>query len=322
MSKHIGHSPVVSQAGGGLSKVIVIPAQQGQQQQQQAQQVYLLQPTNTQAHGPPVTFIPVQIPSDKKSMTLLNQMQPSGSHHMLETIDSGHRDGPGQIQSAPQQVPVTIQSNASTSMAPPIPTGSGQAGGQQRITLGNLHFQQDPNDPQKWIITNEGAPTTQPQQPQTQQGTILVGNHDRVGDQTLLNMSNDYDINNSIHETPKRCACTCPNCSGNNRTGDGKTRMHVCHICNKTYGKTSHLRAHLRGHAGNKPFACDWQHCSKRFTRSDELQRHRRTHTGEKRFQCSHCGKKFMRSDHLTKHERTHTTNRISTINVNQVRIT
>uniref|UniRef100_A0A914VS84 C2H2-type domain-containing protein n=1 Tax=Plectus sambesii TaxID=2011161 RepID=A0A914VS84_9BILA len=62
----------------------------------------------------------------------------------------------------------------------------------------------------------------------------------------------------------------------------------------------------IHGHAGNKPFACDWTHCQKRFTRSDELQRHRRTHTGEKRFACESCGKKFMRSDHLTKHKRTH----------------
>ena len=112
---------------------------------------------------------------------------------------------------------------------------------------------------------------------------------------------------------PRRIACTCPNCrDGENKTvttKDGKTRkLHICHVpgCGKIYGKTSHLRAHLRWHSGERPFVCNWLFCNKRFTRSDELQRHRRTHTGEKRFQCNSCGKRFMRSDHLSKHMRTH----------------
>ncbi len=105
----------------------------------------------------------------------------------------------------------------------------------------------------------------------------------------------------------KRVACTCPNCRDGGERLSGK-KVHVCHIpgCNKVYGKTSHLRAHLRWHTGERPFVCNWPYCGKRFTRSDELQRHNRTHTGEKRFECPECTKKFMRSDHLQKHIRTH----------------
>ena len=72
----------------------------------------------------------------------------------------------------------------------------------------------------------------------------------------------------------KRVACTCPNCKDGDRGGEMKKKMHICHIpgCNKIYGKTSHLRAHLRWHSGDKPFVCSWINCNKRFTRSDELQ--------------------------------------------------
>lgn len=108
----------------------------------------------------------------------------------------------------------------------------------------------------------------------------------------------------------RRVACTCPNCKegGGRGSNMGKKKQHVCHIagCGKVYGKTSHLRAHLRWHSGERPFVCTWMFCGKKFTRSDELQRHRRTHTGEKKFVCSECSKRFMRSDHLAKHIKTH----------------
>ncbi|KAG8452676.1 hypothetical protein GDO86_004460 [Hymenochirus boettgeri] len=109
----------------------------------------------------------------------------------------------------------------------------------------------------------------------------------------------------------RREACTCPYCKDSEGRGSGdpgKKKQHICHIpgCGKVYGKTSHLRAHLRWHTGERPFICTWVFCGKRFTRSDELQRHKRTHTGEKKFVCTECPKRFMRSDHLSKHIKTH----------------
>ena len=110
--------------------------------------------------------------------------------------------------------------------------------------------------------------------------------------------------------------CKCPNCTtpdgmlipGNSVSTIRERKKHLCHIegCGKVYGKTSHLKAHLRWHSGERPFRCSFSMCGKSFTRSDELSRHQRTHTGEKRFKCANCDKGFTRSDHLTKHSKIH----------------
>lgn len=110
-----------------------------------------------------------------------------------------------------------------------------------------------------------------------------------------------------------QAVCRCPNCVHAEQMGqtadDGRRKhMHNCHIpgCGKAYAKTSHLKAHLRWHSGDRPFVCNWLFCGKRFTRSDELQRHLQTHTGTKKFSCALCPRVFMRNDHLAKHMRTH----------------
>ncbi|XP_006003594.1 transcription factor Sp3 isoform X3 [Latimeria chalumnae] len=225
-----------------------------------------------------------------------------------------------QIQNAPaQQITLTpVQAltlgqvgAGGTMTSPPVSLSTAQLPNLQTVTVNSTHSsgiqmqQEQANSPAGIRIKEE-----EPDPEDWQLGGDSTLNTSDLTHLRVQVVDEEGDQQNQEGKRLRRVACTCPNCKEGGGRGSnlGKKKQHLCHIpgCGKVYGKTSHLRAHLRWHSGERPFVCTWMFCGKRFTRSDELQRHRRTHTGEKKFVCPECSKRFMRSDHLAKHIKTH----------------
>ncbi|XP_073329914.1 transcription factor Sp3a isoform X4 [Pagrus major] len=202
---------------------------------------------------------------------------------------------PQQITLAPVQT-LSLGSN-------PVSISTGQIPNLQTVTVNSAQNEGDEDNPADVRIKEE------PDSGDWQLSTDSTLNTSDLSHLRVRLVDEDEQLGQEGKRL-RRVACTCPNCkeSGGRGSSTGKKKQHICHIagCGKVYGKTSHLRAHLRWHSGERPFVCSWMFCGKRFTRSDELQRHRRTHTGEKKFVCPECSKRFMRSDHLAKHIKTH----------------
>ncbi|NXP43032.1 SP6 factor, partial [Leiothrix lutea] len=183
---------------------------------------------------------------------------------------------------------------------PGLPAGLGAYGGaEHQLCAPPAHLLPPPPAPQH-LLTAEGVKS-------------LEGPPEPRGPEVAESGGRAKGSRRAVPRGGGQAACRCPNCQEAERGGpcpEGAKRKHLhnCHIpgCGKAYAKTSHLKAHLRWHSGDRPFVCNWLFCGKRFTRSDELQRHLQSHTGAKKFSCPVCGRVFMRSDHLGKHMKTH----------------
>lgn len=60
----------------------------------------------------------------------------------------------------------------------------------------------------------------------------------------------------------------------NGATGpaEGKSKPHLCHICNRGFTTGGHLQRHQRIHTGVKAFRCPFPGCETRTSRQDNLQ--------------------------------------------------
>ncbi|XP_072550357.1 transcription factor E4F1 isoform X2 [Salminus brasiliensis] len=86
------------------------------------------------------------------------------------------------------------------------------------------------------------------------------------------------------------------------------SKTHKCPHCDRAFRTSSHLRIHIKGHVGYKPFKC--LTCQKEFLTGYMLKKHMEVHVSERRYKCGECGKLFKAIGHVREHMRAHSSER------------
>ena len=115
------------------------------------------------------------------------------------------------------------------------------------------------NQQQNPIIKQENEEHFEPHSPNSEEDK-------RLEDEHLPSSQTDEEGERNV-KPRKSSKCQCPNCL-NPQPDDENAKIikkHACHWpgCVKTYGKTSHLKSHIRQHQGIRPFICPDQTCLK-----------------------------------------------------------
>nr|XP_031859911.1 uncharacterized protein CI109_004760 [Kwoniella shandongensis]KAA5526983.1 hypothetical protein CI109_004760 [Kwoniella shandongensis] len=90
----------------------------------------------------------------------------------------------------------------------------------------------------------------------------------------------DTSINSIKTDESSLQGSPAPTKGKNGATGpaEGRSKPHVCPLCNRGFTTGGHLQRHHRIHTGVKAFKCPFPGCETKTSRQDNLQQHYRTH--------------------------------------------